>query len=314
MDWLAEPSVPGRPFGGWADHLASAFVQLEPRKLGEQPFRGAITRTDAGAIKVSLVKATRHRVLRLRSHIAHSTQDLCFINLQLEGMGRYTQRGHEQICGPGDLAVVDTTEPFEIANGYDFRLFCFAVPRSALPSRLCERPVLRAASTETGRALCKILAGYAELCLSRSAPSENSAYGTHIVDLVAQAAELGDGGSSERTSAPVLLSIMLDHLDRSSSDPDVSAASIARTFRCSERYVHKLFATTGRSVGEHLNDRRIVACARRLLEKQDARTIAEIAFEAGFRDISYFNRLFKRSHGVTPREFRRSAGQSLSSS
>jgi AraC-like DNA-binding protein len=34
-------------------------------------------------------------------------------------------------------------------------------------------------------------------------------------------------------------------------------------------------------------------------------TIAEVAFNAGFRDISHFNRLFKRSTGLAPREFRR---------
>jgi AraC family transcriptional regulator, positive regulator of tynA and feaB len=306
MEWLAEPRRSGRPFGSWADHLAEAFVQLEPRKLSEQPFRGAITRTDAGPIKVSLVTATRHRVLRLRSHIACSTNDICFINLQIEGVGRYTQRGHQQICGPGDLAVVDTTEPFEIANARDFRLFCFAVPHCLLPGELCERPRLGAAATE-GRALSRILCGYAELCLSQAAAAEVSArYGAHIVDLISHASDMSKGGSSERARAPVLLSMMLDHLDRCIADPDLSAESLARTFRCSKRYVHKLFSTTGRSVGEHLNDRRIIFCARRLLDKQDKRTIAEIAFEAGFRDVSYFNRLFKRGHDVSPREFRRS--------
>jgi hypothetical protein len=92
---------------------------------------GLATSTDA--IKVSRVTATKHRVLRLRSHIARSTDDLCFINLQLEGVGRYLQRGHVQICGPGDMALVDTIEPFEIANSCDFRIFCFAVPRRLLP-------------------------------------------------------------------------------------------------------------------------------------------------------------------------------------
>lgn len=308
MEWLAEPRHSGRPFGGWADHLASAFVQLEPRRLGELPFRGAITRTDAGGIKVSRVAATSHRVLRLPTHIAHSTEDLCFINLQLEGMGRYTQRGHEQICGPGDLAVVDTTEPFEIANGYDFRLFCFAVPRRLLPAAFCERPRLKTGSTEAGRALARTLHGYAELCLDRSVPSGMSErYGAHVVDLISHAADLAGGEPAEQSRAPVVLAMMLDHLDNGFADPDFSAESLARTFRCSERYVHKLFATTGQSVGEHLSERRVVACARRLLDGRDKRTIAEIAFASGFRDISHFNRLFKRTHGVPPREFRRSA-------
>jgi AraC-like DNA-binding protein len=100
--------------------------------------------------------------------------------------------------------------------------------------------------------------------------------------------------------------MMLDHLARCVTDPDLSAESLARTFRCSERYVHKLFSATGRSVGEHLNERRVALCAQRLIDNQERRAIAEIAFEVGFRDISHFNRLFKRSHGVTPRELRRS--------
>ena len=140
MEWSAKQCQTDQPFGSWADDLANAFVQLEPRKIAEHPFQGKISRTDATPIRISRVIATKHRVLRLRSHIAHSTDDLCFINLQLEGVGRYAQRGHEQICGPGDLAVADTTEPFEIANGRDFQLFCFAVPRRLLPRHFSERP------------------------------------------------------------------------------------------------------------------------------------------------------------------------------
>jgi AraC-like DNA-binding protein len=85
---------------------------------------------------------------------------------------------------------------------------------------------------------------------------------------------------------------------------------LARKFHCSERYVHKLFAGTGRSVGEHVNDRRIAACTRDLLDNPRNRKVAEIAFAAGFRDISHFNRLFKRINGAAPREFRRAMAAS----
>jgi AraC family transcriptional regulator, positive regulator of tynA and feaB len=103
--------------------------------------------------------------------------------------------------------------------------------------------------------------------------------------------------------------MMLDYIDRRSDDPELGAATLAARFRCSERYVHRLFATTGRSVGEHLNEKRIAVCTRTLLDQNSAhKTIAEIAFAAGFRDISHFNRLFKRCNGLAPREFRRTAG------
>ena len=81
---------------------------------------------------------------------------------------------------------------------------------------------------------------------------------------------------------------------------------VAAKFNCSPRYVHRRFAGTGRSVGEHVNEQHILVCTRSLLDRTGRRrTIAEIAFVAGFSDVSHFNRLFKRSNGATPREFRR---------
>jgi AraC family transcriptional regulator, positive regulator of tynA and feaB len=306
MEWSTKPRHPDQPFGSWADDLAAAFVRLEPRRLADQPFEGAISRVDAAPIQVSLVTATRHSVLRLAPHITLSTDDLCFVNLQLEGLGRTTQRGHEQISAPGDLALADTTEPFEIANGHDFKLFCFAIPRQLLPKGLLDHPRLNLSTTEAGRALSRTLAGYAELCLSGGQLPTSALIGAHVVDLISHAPEILADVPVERVHVPVLLSMMLDHIDRHSDDPELDAATLAARFRCSERYVHRLFATTGRSVGEHVNEKRIAACTRKLLDHNSAhRTIAEIAFAAGFRDISHFNRLFKRRKGLPPREFRR---------
>lgn len=35
-----------------------------------------------------------------------------------------------------------------------------------------------------------------------------------------------------------------------------------------------------------------------------SRSIASVAFDAGFGDLSYFNRAFKRRYGATPSEIR----------
>src|SRR5262249_45826753 len=171
---------------------------------------------------------------RLRSHIGQSDEDLCFVNLQLEGIGRYAQRDHEQINGPADLAVVDATEPFEIANAHDFRVFCIAVPRQLLPAGFCERPRLPLSATEAGRALSRTIAGYAELCLSSRTLSDISTLvGRHIVDLISHAPEILAEGSSERVDTPVLLMMMMDHIDNHCDEPDLSAATLERYFHCS---------------------------------------------------------------------------------
>ncbi|KIU44796.1 MULTISPECIES: helix-turn-helix domain-containing protein [Bradyrhizobium] len=309
MEWSTRPARPDQPFGSWADDLAAAFVRLEPRRIAGESFAGAISKVDAAPVQISQVTASGHTVVRLPSHIAASTDDLCFVNLQLEGLGRTSQRGHEQICAPGDLALADTTQPFEIAHRRDFKLFCFAVPRRLLPDALFDRPRLGLSATETGRTLSRTLASYAELCLNgRQRATTSTMIGTHIAELIAHAPDILTDMPAERVHTPVLLSMMLDHIARRSDDPDLGALALATQFHCSERYVHRLFATTGRSVGEHVNAERIAVCTRALLDRNSAhRTIAEIAFAAGFRDISHFNRLFKRHNGLAPREFRRTA-------
>jgi AraC-like DNA-binding protein len=151
-----------------------------------------------------------------------------------------------------------------------------------------------------------VRAGYSELCLKAQTHSEIAELGAaHILDLISHATGVLTEAPSTPIKAPAILSMMLDHIDRHSGDPGLSAATLAQKFHCSVRYVHKLFATTGRSVAEHVNGRRIIACTRDLLDHGQNRTIAEIAFAAGFQDISHFNRLFKRSNGATPSEFRR---------
>ena len=98
-------------------------------------------------------------------------------------------------------------------------------------------------------------------------PKTSALIGAHVIDLISHAPEILADTSVERVHMPVLLSMMLDHIDRHSDDPELGAATLAARFRCSERYVHRLFATTSRSVGEHVNEKRIVACTRDLLDR-----------------------------------------------
>jgi AraC family transcriptional regulator, positive regulator of tynA and feaB len=60
VEWSAKQHDANRPFGSWADNLAAAFVQLEPRQIVDLPFQGTIVRKDANPIRVSRVTATKH--------------------------------------------------------------------------------------------------------------------------------------------------------------------------------------------------------------------------------------------------------------
>jgi AraC family transcriptional activator of tynA and feaB len=240
MEWLAKATQADRPFGSWADDLADAFVQLEPRRISDAPFCGTILKADLAPIHISKVTATPHGVARQRAHIAKSEGNFYFLNLQLDGLSRSVQRGHEQICGPGDLAVVDTTEPFEIINLRGFNLLCFAVPRALLPNHFVDRPRLTLSATEMGRALARTLSGYADLCIHSESAPPVPALGKHLLDLLSHADMMVADKPLARAQVSVQLSMMLDHVDRHFAAPAVQSVSTSTT--AASLQAHEIFS------------------------------------------------------------------------
>jgi len=80
--------------------------------------------------------------------------------------------------------------------------------------------------------------------------------------------------------------------------------TVAKHFHMAPSTLYRrLKRETGRSLTELVNELRIShACG--LLAHGDAR-IAEICYQCGYQNLSYFNRRFRDSTGMTPREYRR---------
>lgn len=101
---------------------------------------------------------------------------------------------------------------------------------------------------------------------------------------------------------------ILREIDRRSADPDLSALTIARQLGVTPRYVHLLLEETGKSFSHHVLERRLEKAAALLGDPRwRHRKIAAVAAEAGFADLSYFNRAFRRHFGATPSDIRESA-------
>ena len=60
----------------------------------------------------------------------------------------------------------------------------------------------------------------------------------------------------------------------------------------------------GQPFVSYLNDYRLSRAGGFLRTKGD--TVTEIAVRCGFDNLSYFNRLFRRKYGMTPKEYRES--------
>src|SRR5690606_29114760 len=81
-------------------------------------------------------------------------------------------------------------------------------------------------------------------------------------------------------------------------DAMVSAIGVSRT-----KINDILKAELGFTFTGYLNKLRLTEAARLLAEKADA-NVAEIAYGVGYKNVSYFNKLFKEEYGCTPKVFK----------
>lgn len=84
----------------------------------------------------------------------------------------------------------------------------------------------------------------------------------------------------------------------------ITIEGIAKELGLSQSHFMKFFKNTmGTTFTNYLNDYRLTLSSRLLVSSDSS--ILDIAAEAGFENLSYFNRLFKKRFGVTPREYRK---------
>ncbi|MBN1436132.1 MAG: helix-turn-helix transcriptional regulator [Sedimentisphaerales bacterium] len=89
-----------------------------------------------------------------------------------------------------------------------------------------------------------------------------------------------------------------------SANPDLSVEYLAQQLHCSADYLSHLFhREAGIKLTQYINEERITK-AKYLLETSSL-NIAETARACGYRDQSYFARVFRKNTGQSPRDFRK---------
>jgi AraC-like DNA-binding protein len=253
---------------------------------------------------------------RTRRHLADGVVDLR-LSVSLGRGLIWFGRGREVIQHPGDAVLTSCAEPITHRPIFPHKrgpYFTLRVPREALAPLVTDidDAVLRLIPASTGA--LKLLANYVGMLEDDEAlatPELRRLVVTQIYDLVAltigatrDAAAIAEGRG---VRAARLRAIKADIAERLAQG-DLTVAAVASRQRISESYVRKLFESEGSSFSEWVLGARLIRAHRMLTDPRFAgRSITSVAFDAGFGDLSYFNRSFRRRFGATPSEIRAEA-------
>jgi AraC-like DNA-binding protein len=241
--------------------------------------------------------------------------DELFFGINVAGAGLARQRGQQVAVEAGDAVVVDLRDgAFTVERPYPSRLVGVRLPSHRVtpePRRGDDRG-LRLVRGDAPAV--QLLTRY--LRSARAAPVPSSAqladaFVAHVTDLVALS--LGAAGTEpwrvyDGSVRVARLHAVKADIEQHLTDGSLSAAAVAARLGVSTRYLHKLFEHDTTTYSRFVLDRRLDLAYRRLRDPRYAvRTISAIACDAGFGDLSYFNRTFRRRYDVTPSELRRAA-------
>jgi len=88
-------------------------------------------------------------------------------------------------------------------------------------------------------------------------------------------------------------------------NPELDVETMVNKVGLSRNKINEILkAELGFTFSTYLNKLRLTEAARLLGEKEDT-SVAEIAYAVGYRNVSYFNKLFKEEYGCTPKTFRK---------
>ncbi len=288
-----------------------ARLDIEP--MGRDPCHFEITARALPDLAVSTLAFSAIRVERSRALIADGN-DSCLLSCIHSPGNTVTQRGREFTPPRGTGILLSMADPFTCATFSGIALgITISVPRKVLTA------ISPRIEDSFGRALIRnsepfrLVRSYVGLLDQNqvASPGLRSLVVRHIHDLVAlalgasnDAAEIANGRGLRAARLHAIKAAILASL----GEQGLSLTAIAAQHGLSSRYVQALFESDGATFSQFILAERLARVHRMLCDPlQMNRSISAIAYDAGFGDLSHFNRAFRRRYGATPSDIRAAA-------
>lgn len=257
-----------------------------------------------GLRRARMVSALTARVSRPAPMLADGEDTICLM-MKTGGHLAVTQGRREGVPQVGDGVLLVYREPARL-HFVDTTYVSVRVPFTAI-STLAKNVGAAAALRIPGdvEALSLLRAYVSNLPERIANPQLGRLSATHIYDLMALAIgatdEVREIAHQRGVRAARFESLKAALIQNNSLSLDQMAARQS----VSPRYIQMLFEEAGTTFSEFVLERRLEAARSMLASPRYAAwSITAIALEAGFGDVSHFNRRFKRRYLMTPSDLR----------
>ncbi|MGJ8546037.1 MAG: helix-turn-helix domain-containing protein [Sulfitobacter sp.] len=276
--------------------ICGAF-EVEPANL-KAPSHGLARKRLLGGFDAALVSLDAQKAARTQRCIRRDPGDHFFMLIQDYGQCDVHQSGVTTRLLPGDMFIVDATQPSEfIYGGQMAHQISLHLPREEMLGRFgnaCDGGVAIDRDDPLWVAMRAVL-----MKMMYTAPEAGFQMSEAFYGL------MGAYFQERRSQVPDLRGQIIEQalrlIARQYRDPEFGPAVLAQQLGVSLRSLQRYFAPLGESPGQRLLQVRLARAHAVLASAQGTeRPVAGLAFACGFNDLSYFYRAFRQKYGVTP--------------
>ena len=291
----------GDPFDAWREIVGRAVMRLETERMKDQRCFGEMTLRALPDLGMSSGATTG---MQFRRPAALIDSDDLIMQVSLAGGFRGHRRG--LTLGKGEAVLLPSAEP-GLVSLLNESFLTFRIPLRVMSPIVGDLDSVLGKPIPKDAEALRLLVSYAQAFGSIPAltkPDVGHLVATHVHDLIAlavgatrDAAETAKGRGLRAARISAIKAYIARHL----GDANLSIHEIARRSRVSPRYVQMLFEAEGTTFSVFVRDARLLRAYRMLTDPRYADCpIVSVALDAGFQDLSYFNRTFRRRFGDTP--------------
>jgi len=238
-------------------------------------------------------------------------RDDIVLTVALSGRGTFYFHGKETQITEGMATMVRTASSGHLRIHSESKFISFRFPFKAISPLIANIDASLLNLIPANSQPLRLLTNYAGLLTDENATATlamRSAISTHMLDLAALsigATRDAAHHASGRGIRAARLQMIKEDIARSLNLQKLSMKWLAERHAITPRYISKLFESEEQTFAEYVVAQRLDRVHRQLISQQYGKqSVSSLAFDAGFGDLSSFNRAFRRRYGATPSEIR----------
>ncbi|GAA6151575.1 transcriptional regulator FeaR [Pseudoteredinibacter isoporae] len=275
----------------------------------DRSFEGVLDIHHQDEVCVSTISTNAKKITKANPDADERVDDHHFVVLQVKGQSHFEQMGSGVTLEAGDVTVMDQRYPCMMEFDGMSEQISVQIPTHMMIDILGASCPSHAVNIQTRYGSGFALRNYLVHALNystRKSHSQLTVQNNLLTKLLGEALSIDKSFLSNEDSQSMRLTDVKSYAIKHIGNSELSMDDLAQNNALSRRQLYRLFGRESLTPNQWLKNLRLALASDLLLDKtQLDRSVADICYVCGFKDLAHFTRSFTSHFGAPPARYRK---------